>query len=101
RKFGESVTDLLRIVEESRDEMAAVSPHGHLATLHARVYLLHGTEDNVIPVSEADWLASEVPPRLLKAKVLSAAIIHVEPGARIPAMQEFELVDYIADILKE
>jgi pimeloyl-ACP methyl ester carboxylesterase len=81
--------------------MAAVSPHGHLANLHARVYLLHGTEDNVIPVSEADWLASEIPQGLLKAKVLSPAIIHVEPGARLPAMQEFELVDYISGILKE
>jgi dienelactone hydrolase len=101
RQFGEAVTDLLRIVEESRDEMDAVSPHGHLGNLHARVYLLHGTQDSVIPVSEADWLASAVPPHLLKAKILSPAIIHVEPGTKIPAMQEFELVDYIADILRE
>jgi len=100
-QFGDELTDLLRILEESRAEMAAVSPHGHLANLHARVYLLHGTEDNVIPPSEAGWLASEIPPGLLKAKLLSPAIIHVDPGAKIPAMQEFELVDYIADILRE
>jgi pimeloyl-ACP methyl ester carboxylesterase len=100
-QFGDSLTNLLRIVEESRDEMAAVSPHGRLANLHARVYLLHGTEDNVIPVSEADWLASEIPPHLLKAKILSPAIVHVEPGAKLPLGQEMELVDYIADILHE
>ena len=101
RQFGESVTDFLRIIEESHDEMSAVSPRGRLANLHARVYLLHGTEDNVIPVSEADWLASDIPSKLLKAKVLSPAIVHVEPGAKIPLRQELELVDYIADIVAE
>jgi hypothetical protein len=100
-QFGDSVTDFLRIIEESRDEMAAVSPHGHLASLHAHVYLLHGTEDNVIPPSEEDWLASEIPPDLLKAKILSPAIVHVEPGAKIPISQEMDLVNYIADILRE
>src|SRR4051812_17125618 len=67
-RFNDSLPDLLRIVEESRDEMAAVSPHQHLSGLRARVYLLHGTGDNVIPPSEEDWLASEIPPQLLKAK---------------------------------
>ncbi len=56
-QFGESVTDFLRMVAESRHEMDAVSPHGPLSALNARVYILHGTEDNVIPASEADWLA--------------------------------------------
>ena len=95
------MTDLLRVVEESRDEMNAVSPRGHLANLRARVYLLHGTEDNVIPVSEADWLASEIPSGLLKAKVLSPAIIHVDPSEKISAKEEFDLVHYIAGILGE
>ena len=66
-----TVTDFLRIVAESKDEMDAVSLHGRLSGLHARVYILHGTEDNVIPASEADWLAAEIPSGLLKAKVLS------------------------------
>jgi pimeloyl-ACP methyl ester carboxylesterase len=100
-QFGDSLTDFLRIIEESRDEMAAVSPRGRLAGLRARVYLLHGTEDNVIPPSEEDWLASEIAPPLLKGKVLSPAIVHVEPGAKIPISQETDLVNYVADILKE
>ena len=100
-QFGDSLTDFLRIVEESREEMAAVSPHARLSGLHARVYLLHGTVDNVIPPSEEDWLASEIPPHLLKAKILSPAIVHVEPGAKIPISQEMDLVNYVADILKE
>jgi pimeloyl-ACP methyl ester carboxylesterase len=100
-QFGDSITDFIRIVEESREEMAAVSPHGHLSGLRARVYLLHGTEDNVIPPSEEDWLASEIPPHLLKAKVLSPAIVHVEPGATIPISQEMDLINYIAGILGE
>jgi hypothetical protein len=62
---------------------------------------LHGTEDNVIPPSEEDWLASEIPPHLLKAKILSPAIVHVEPGATIPISQEMDLINYIAGILGE
>jgi pimeloyl-ACP methyl ester carboxylesterase len=100
-QFGDSLTDFVRVVEESRDEMAAVSPHGHLSGLHARVYLLHGTEDNVIPPSEEDWLASDMPPGMLKAKVLSPAIVHVEPGTKIPISEELDLVNYVADILHE
>jgi len=38
---------------------------------------------------------------LLKAKILSPAIVHVEPGAKIPISQEMDLVNYIADILRE
>lgn len=101
RHFGAAVTDFLRIIEESRDEMSAVSPHGHLANLRARVYLLHGTEDNVIPASETDWLAAEIPSHLLKAKVLSPAIVHVDPTQTITAEERFELVHYIAGMLHE
>jgi pimeloyl-ACP methyl ester carboxylesterase len=101
RHFGDSLSDFLRIVEESRDEMDAVSPHGHLSQLRSRVYLLHGTEDDVIPASEADWLAAQIPPDLLKAKVLSPAIFHVDPTQTISAEERFELVHYIAGILAE
>ena len=81
--------------------MDSVSPHGRLVRLRAHVYILHGTEDNVIPASEADWLAADIPSGLLKAKVLSPAIVHVEPTHTISAREEFELVDYIAGILYE
>jgi pimeloyl-ACP methyl ester carboxylesterase len=101
RQFGDSVTDFLRIVAESKDAMDAVSPRGHLANLRAHVYLLHGTEDDVIPATEADWLAAEIPPGLLKQKVLSPAIVHVSPSVKITAKEEFDLVHYIAGILDE
>jgi dienelactone hydrolase len=101
RQFGDAVTDFLRIVAESSDEMNAVSPRAHLSNLHAHVYLLHGTEDNVIPASETDWLASEIPSSLLKAKVLSPAMIHVDPSKKISAKEQFDLVHYIAGILEE
>ena len=101
RHFGDSTTDFLRIVAENKDAMDAISPRGHLAGLRARVYVLHGTEDNVIPVSEADWLAAEIPNGLLKDKVLSPAIIHVNPSAQVSAKEELDLVNYISDILSE
>ena len=57
--------------------------------------------DNVIPASETDWLASEIPSSLLKAKVLSPAMIHVDPSKKISAKEQFDLVHYIAGILEE
>ncbi len=52
---------LLRETTLHKDEMEAVSPHGHLDQLHTPVFLLHGAGDTVIPSSETLWLAKDVP----------------------------------------
>ncbi|HEX9256588.1 MAG TPA: alpha/beta hydrolase, partial [Candidatus Angelobacter sp.] len=52
---------LLAEITLHKDEMAAVSPHGHLAQLHTTVFLLHGAGDTIIPSSETLWLAKDVP----------------------------------------
>lgn len=58
-------------------EMAAVSPHGHLAGLHVPVFLLHGRSDNLIPFAESEWLAQDLPRGTLKEILISPLISHV------------------------
>ena len=62
----DTTSDLTRgllAAAESRhvEDMAGVSPHGHLGSLTTPVYLLHGAGDNIIPSSETLWMAAELP----------------------------------------
>jgi pimeloyl-ACP methyl ester carboxylesterase len=54
--------------------------------LKAKVLLLHGEGDDVIPPSETEWLARDVPKGDLQEALISRAISHVslekEPGWR-------------------
>lgn len=58
-------------------EMAAVSPHGHLAGLHVPVYVLHGRGDNLIPFAEAEWLAQDLPRGTSADILVSPLVAHV------------------------
>ena len=58
-------------------EMAAVSPHGHLAGLHVPIYLLHGRGDNLIPFAESEWLAQDLPRGTLAGLLVSPLVSHV------------------------
>jgi pimeloyl-ACP methyl ester carboxylesterase len=63
-------------------EMAAVSPHGHVAGLHVPVYLLHGRGDNLIPFAEAEWLARDLPRGTVKNLLVSPLVGHVTTNTR-------------------
>ena len=90
---------LLAEITRHKDEMAAVSPHGHLAQLHTAVFLLHGAGDTVIPASETLWLAKEVPPSELKFALVSPALVHVDMGGQVTWQQQWQLVDFMAQVL--
>lgn len=90
---------LLRSIERHRDEMAAVSPAGKLHRLRVPVFLLHGAADSVIPPSESEWLAREVPPDQLRAALVSTAISHVEAGEKPSLRSEWELLHLLAQAL--
>ncbi len=94
---------LLREIAGHRDEMEAVSPHGHLSGLRVPVFLLHGTTDSVIPASETLWLAKDVPPQLLKSVLVSPAMnmIHVDGQHPVSASEQWALVDFMAQLFKE
>jgi hypothetical protein len=91
---------LLGEITLHRDEMAAVSPHGHLSQLHTTVFLLHGAGDTIIPSSETLWLAQDVPPNELQASLVSPALVHVNMGDKITWQQQWRLVDFMAQVLE-
>ena len=90
---------LLREITLHKDEMDAVSPHGHLAQVHTEVFLLHGAGDTIIPSSETLWLAKEVPAAELKASLVSPALVHVDLGDKVTWQQQWQLVDFMAQVL--
>jgi pimeloyl-ACP methyl ester carboxylesterase len=90
---------LLQEITLHKDEMEAVSPHGHIAALHAPVYLLHGAGDTVIPASETLWLAKDVPPQDLKTSLISNALVHVDMGSKVRWHEQWQLVDFMAQVL--
>jgi pimeloyl-ACP methyl ester carboxylesterase len=90
---------LLREITLHKEEMEAISPHGHLAQLHAPVFLLHGAGDTVIPASETLWLAKDVPASELKASLVSSALVHVDMGNKVTWQQQWQLVDFMAQVL--
>jgi dienelactone hydrolase len=93
-------TALERVDERHADDMAAVSPHGRLATLKTPVYLLHGAGDNIIPSAETEWMASELPKRSLKAVLISPVLSHLNlDGAEPTVADQVKLVHFFAEVL--
>ncbi|HLK06327.1 MAG TPA: alpha/beta hydrolase [Candidatus Angelobacter sp.] len=90
---------LLREITLHQEEMEAVSPHGHLVQLHTPVFLLHGAGDTVIPASETLWLAKDVPSAELRASLVSSALVHVDMGNKVTWQQQWQLVDFMAQVL--
>jgi pimeloyl-ACP methyl ester carboxylesterase len=90
--------ELLASIARHQDEMAAVSPHGHLAGLHAKVLLLHGAEDSVIPAVESLWLAKDSGPHLQDA-LITPLLTHVDVGKQPPLGERLELVHFMSLML--
>jgi pimeloyl-ACP methyl ester carboxylesterase len=90
---------LLKEITLHKQEMEAVSPHGHIAQLHTPVFLLHGAGDTVIPSSETLWLAKDVPAAEMKASLVSSALVHVDMGSKVTWQQQWQLVDFMAQVL--
>jgi len=92
--------ELLAEIERRRSDMATVSPHGRLGGLRARVYLLHGEGDSVIPATETLWLAKDVPRAALREVLVSPAIQHVE--LKEPSLaDQWSLVHFMSEIIAE
>ena len=100
-KDAELAPALLAHLPQHAAEMARVSPHGHLASLHVPVLLLHGSGDNVIPSAEALWLAQDIPPQYLRKVLITPLITHVEVGGKPSWREKAELVEFMAAMLKE
>jgi pimeloyl-ACP methyl ester carboxylesterase len=93
--------ELLADIAANELQMAAVSPRGKLNGIAVPVLLLHGTGDEVIPASESQWLASEIPPQHFRALLISPAITHVEVGGKPSLADKLRLVHFMAQMLRE
>lgn len=81
-------------------EMAAVSPHCHLAGLHVPVYLLHGRSDNLIPFAESEWLAQDLPRGTLKELLISPLVGHVGTiHSKAGVWDEWHLLHLLARVI--
>jgi pimeloyl-ACP methyl ester carboxylesterase len=82
-------------------EMERISPHGQLRDLRVPVYLLHGTDDEVIPSAETGWLARDIPASYLKRVLITPAFGHVDASTQIGLQNQWELVSFMASIFHE
>lgn len=84
-----------------RPQLQALSPEGHLGTLTAPVYLLHGAADNIIPSAETLWLAHELPPGVLQAELISPVISHIDfESARPTVRDQWRLLQFFAAVMR-
>ncbi|MBA3269849.1 MAG: hypothetical protein H0T71_04995 [Acidobacteria bacterium] len=86
---------LLPVVESlvNRDEHRALSPERAPAPA-AKVFLLHGAEDNVIPSVETVLLTNYLRGKTEVRAVLSGLITHAEVDKGAAAIEVWRLVDF-------
>ena len=92
--------EMKQVIAQHRAEMAPVSPHDHLKSLHVPVLLLHGAADNVIPPTELLWLEQDLPHGLLKNALISPAISHVSMQGEPSFFDNLRLVHFMAQMLE-
>ena len=97
-RLGELRPELEALLGSHPAELAALSPHGHLASVRAPVYLLHGAGDSVIPPSEAEWADLELGNAPHQALV-SPLLEHVEVDKSGALVRELELLGFMAKML--
>jgi dienelactone hydrolase len=93
--------ELLAEIARLEPRFAAVSPSAHVAALRVPVFVLHGAGDTVIPPTEAEWLAHDVPRPMLRAELVSHAIEHVELEGTPSLSDRLALVHFMGDVLAE
>ncbi len=92
--------EIERVIDAHRAEMKRVSPHDALSGLRARVFLLHGAGDTVIPSSETLWLAHDAPPGSVAEAVVSRAIVHVDLEGTPTVRERYDLVHLLAGVIE-
>lgn len=100
RRIDQLRPQLLAAIDQDQNELATMSPQGHLATLHVPVYVLHGSSDNIIPSTESLWLQKEIPPTYLREVLITPAFSHVDPAKKMAWQDQMHLVEFIRDVLR-
>ncbi len=82
-------------------ELLKVSPRGKLGALRVPVFLIHGVGDKVIPTSETEWLAREVPAEHLRRALITPVLSHADLSAEAGMRDTWEVVTFMRDVLVE
>ena len=91
---------LLAEIEHDRADFDAVSPQGRLTDLHVPVFLLHGASDAVIPSTETQWLAHEIPAATPEVVLITPAMGHVDPNLHLGIRQRWQLINFMAKVFE-
>jgi dienelactone hydrolase len=91
--------EIERVIALHTVDMKRVSPHDHLEGLRARVFLLHGEGDTVIPATETRWLARDVPQGALADALVSRAIVHVDLEGEPTIYERYDIVHLLAGVI--
>ena len=92
--------EMKQVIAQHRAEMTAVSPHGHLGSLHVPVLLLHGSADNVIPPTELLWLEQDVPTADMVSALVTPVLSHVSLEGKPTLADNLRLVRFMAKMLE-
>lgn len=98
-KLASVSESLLAFAEHHAPSIRAASPAGKLESIRAKVFLLHGAGDDVVPATETLWLERELPEAVREEVLLSAAVQHVEPGKSATMLDRARLVHFVARLL--
>ncbi len=91
--------EIERVIALHTVDMKRVSPHDRLEGLRARVFLLHGEGDTVIPATETRWLAHDVPQGALADALVSRAIVHVDLEGEPTIYERYDIVHLLAGVI--
>jgi pimeloyl-ACP methyl ester carboxylesterase len=91
---------ILEAIQADDSQLSAISPEGKLGALHAPVFLLHGSTDDIIPSTETLWLEKEIPKPYLRAALITPAFSHVDPDKHAVWTDQLRLVEFLAGVLR-
>ncbi|HEX3376767.1 MAG TPA: alpha/beta fold hydrolase [Candidatus Acidoferrales bacterium] len=100
RKIGQLQPQLLEAIQADDSQLSAISPEGKLAALHAPVFILHGSTDDIIPSTESLWLEKDIPHAYLREALITPAFSHVDPDKNAVWADHLRLVEFLADVLR-
>ena len=87
------------VLAKRRAALSGVSPHGRLSGLQVPVFLLHGSDDPVVPATETLWLDRELPDRVSSRTLVSPVLRHAEIGPRATFWDHWDLIRFVAEML--
>ena len=100
RQIDQLRPKLLKTIQQDDAQLSAISPEGKIAALHAPVFLLHGSTDEIIPSTETLWLEREIPKPYLREALITPAFSHVDPDKHAVWRDELRLVNFLAEVIR-